>query len=368
METKIFLYKGDNKEVINNKLKSKPNIVYIDPPYNTWNKDLLYHDKRGSDEWIKCFKNLLISLKGKTQDNCVFFISIDNNELANVILASKEIIGKKSIISIVPRRTHSGNKSSKTIINLHDYIVVIKKGQVDFNGIDLNSKNYNKVDRYLSERGKYMQRKLDQENVRYSRNLDYKLEINGKEYYPGGVTRDEFEKRRNSNPARGFCWLWKRELVEFAIQNDYISVDKGKIYKKIYTKSKISKTSGYKIVNEEKNRKIDSLHFTKEVFAVKKNKSELEKLFNYSKSDELIWELLKLPNFEEKIVLDPFGGTGTTAIIADELNFKEAHIIQKSEKTEKNSLAYTKGYLDIYDITKDNIKLRTESKNIIEFN
>ncbi len=368
METKIFLYKGNNLDIIKDKLKRKPNVVYMDPPYNTWNESLLYGDKVSTIEWADNFNNLITLLKGKTQDDCVFFVSINDEELANVILTFKNVLGKNSIISIMPRRTHSGHKTTKTISNSHDFVVIAKKGNVNFSGIDIDSPDYKHEDMHLEKRGKYQLRRIDYKDFRYSKSLDYNMKIDGINYYPGAVTKKEHDNRKENHSDRDWAWIWCKDKMDFALANDYIVAKDGKLFKKTYTKSELIRESKgkYKIVYKTRQKKIDSLHFTDKKFSLKKTKTHPEEFFDYPKSDELIWEILKLPEFDKKIVLDPFGGTGTTAIMAHKLNLQEAHIIQISEKTDNKSLAYKNGYKDIYNLTKQNIKSRTKTKNMEE--
>ncbi len=364
MKTKIYLHKGDNNQVLKKTDQINPNIIYMDPPYNTWNSSLLYSDSTPSSDWQNNFEILIRNLKTISQKNCTFFISIGVEELANVIHTVKKILGRKSIISVMPRRTHSGHKTSKTILLQHDFVVVAKKGNVEFNGIDFNLDAYKLTDEYVDDRGKYQKRRLDYKTFKWSKSLDYKIKFENKIFYPGGVTNEGWKERKENHTSRDWCWLWSEKRVEFAIKEGFLIFDGKYVYKKTYTKAQISKDENgcYYVENMKRTKKVDSLNFVDNAYALKKSRTNPEMLFDYPKSDELVEDLLSLPKVNEMIVLDPFGGTGTTAIASNKLNAKEVHIIQMSEKPLKNSPAEKAGYKDIYELTKDNIETRLKVK------
>lgn len=367
MKTKIYLYKSDNIEALK-KFKAKPNIIYMDPPYNTWNKGLLYDDAKNKDDWKNNFLSLLTEINNICAKNAAIFISIGQQELANAILSVEKIFGKKSIISIMPRRTHSGHKTSKTISLLHDFVISVKKGTVTFNGIKFELKAYKNEDKHVKERGPYQIRRIDYKEFKWSNTMDIPIEIEGIEYFPGAVDRSEWEKRIKDHSFHDWSWIWSKEKIEFALKNEFAFVENGKLFKKTYTKVNIVrlKNGKYEIKKIDRTKQMDSLNFVDKNYALKTSKNKPESLFDYPKSDELLIDLLSLPKFEEKIVLDPFGGTGTTAIAADILNLKEVHIIQRSEPTSPETAAYKSGFKDIFKLTKENIKDKTKGELIIK--
>ncbi len=365
--TNIFLYKGDNNTVIESGVVNKPNIIYMDPPYNTWNSSLLYKDSKNKTSWREEFTRLIKNIHTISQENSVLFISIGVEELANVITVSEEVYGKKSIVTVMPRRVHSGHKTTKTISLQHDFVVVVKKGDIEFNGVDYVQDSYNKEDEYFSKRGKYQLRRIDYKDFKWSESLDCSIELEGQTFYPGGVSKTNWNIRKKEHNTNDWAWIWSNDLIQFAHKNGFVEIKNGRLWKKTYTKAKIVKnkeTKEYEIKYFKRTKKVNSLNFVDKAYATKNKKNELEALFTYPKSDELLIDLLKLPNFKEKIVLDPFGGTGTTAIAScnKKVNAKEVHIIQLDEKTSEDSAAYKDGYKTIYKLTKENIEKRTNKK------
>lgn len=364
MKTEIYLYKGDNNEVLEKYKKIKPNIIYMDPPYNTWNGSLTYSDKKSTEEWKENFSILVKHLKRISQEKSVFFVSINDEELVNTILVLREELGKNSVVSIMPRKSHSGHKTSSTISNYHDFVVVATKGNgIKFNGVEIDTKQYKYEDEYFSERGKYQLRRIDYKEFKWSESLDFGYSIDGKTIYPGGVNEQEWKRRKRNHLEKDWSWIWSKNKIDFGIENGFVVVKNGKLYKKTYTKAWIQKNNNeYSIVNKTRTKNVDSLYFTDKEYMRKPNQTDPEKLFDYPKSDSLIKMLLSLPEFEKKVVLDPFGGTGTTAIMANEIGADEVHIIQLDEKTKQNSSASKAGYKSIFDLMHKNIEIKTERK------
>lgn len=354
----IQLYKGDNLEILEKyKEEIKPNIVYLDPPYNTKNSSLLYKDTINSEAWYKNFLILIEKIKNVIQKDAIIFTSIGMEELAHSILALKEVFGKSSIVSIVPRRTHSGHKTSKVINNLHDFVVIVKIGKVEFNGIEIDTSSYKLNDEFFNKRGFYQLRRIDYKDFKWSKTLDFPFKFKGKNIYAGGVSEKEWKKRQENPKIKDWSWIWSEEKINFALKNGYVEIKNNRMYKKTYLNSYIEKTNKeYKIVDIKRTKSINSLHFIDKKYSRKKAQTKTEKLFDYPKSDELIKDLINLPKFKKKIVLDPFGGTGVTAIVSDELNVDKVYIIQKNEEIKKNSRHDQGTINNIFELMVQNIK------------
>ena len=246
MNNKIQLYVGDNKCVID-KINSKFNIIYLDPPYNTKSKNLLYKDNINHEKWKEDFINLLWKIKLKCEEKAVIYCSIGNQELANAKISLDLVFGEKSFVSIMPRQTISVAKTTKRISNIHDYLLIYQLGNVKFNGSAICTKIYKFVDKHLKERGKFHLRRLDYSSFRYTRNLDYKLVIDGKSYYPND--KKSYLERKVNHKKFDWEWIWSKERANFAYKNDFLVVKQGNVYKKTYEKCTIEgdKKNGFKI-------------------------------------------------------------------------------------------------------------------------
>lgn len=100
-----FLLEGDNLhslKLLEKTHKGKIDVIYIDPPYNTKNKEFIYDDtKIGVDDgyrhskWISFLNERLLLSKRLLSEEGVIYISIDNNEQAQLKLLCDSIFGEK---------------------------------------------------------------------------------------------------------------------------------------------------------------------------------------------------------------------------------------------------------------------------------
>jgi len=137
-DSENILIKGDNLEVLkhlSNAYHEKIKMIYIDPPYNTGNDDFVYQDNRkftveelshlaGIDEekakrildfvnsksnshsaWLTFMYPRLYIAKYLLKDDGVIFVSIDDNEVAQLRILMDEIFGEENFVALVPRKT-----------------------------------------------------------------------------------------------------------------------------------------------------------------------------------------------------------------------------------------------------------------------
>lgn len=358
----INLYKGDNLEVIKKlyNIGFMPNIVYLDPPYNTGNQDLIYQDSFSAHgAWINDFKLRLIELKKIIQKNTVIFVSIGHEELINAKYAMDEVFFKKSFVAIMPRITGKTSKTTKTISRINDFLIIYTIGNVQFNGEQIRSDAYKFSDEYIGTRGKYFLRRLDYKEFKYSKGLDFEIEYKNKKYVPSG-NFEMFSSRFESNLNKDWCWLWSKKKINFALENDWIVFKGNYAYKKTYYNSQILKINGeYFVSNEERNKPFSTLELTDPIYAsASSSKNKFEKMFSYPKSKEMLKFLYKLPNFEKPVILDAYAGSGISAVVAEEMGV-DCSMIQLDEKITNNSFQDFKEVKTIYDLTK---KILEENK------
>ena len=158
--TQNLYIEGDNLEVlklIRETYLNKIKVVYIDPPYNTGN-DLIYdddfmmsssdfnkidgsHDDEGNrlvvnslsngrfhTDWLNMIYPRLLLSKDVLSENGVLAISIDDNELTNLVKICDEIYGQNSRIAIIPILSNPrGRQSSTFIAQTHEYVLLYAK-------------------------------------------------------------------------------------------------------------------------------------------------------------------------------------------------------------------------------------------------
>ena len=133
-----ILIEGDNLEALtalSYTHAGKIDVIYIDPPYNTGNKDFVYNDSFVDSEdsfrhskWLSFMSKRLRIAKQLLSDRGVLFISIDDNEQAQLKLLCDEIFGGSNFIACpVRRRRKSQANLSKNISTIHEYVIIYRK-------------------------------------------------------------------------------------------------------------------------------------------------------------------------------------------------------------------------------------------------
>ena len=132
-----ILIEGDNLDALTALTythEGKVDVIYIDPPYNTGNKDFVYNDSFVDSEdgyrhskWLSFMEKRLKIAKKLLSDKGVIFISIDDNEQANLKLLCDEVFGQQTFVACpVRRRRNSQANLSKNISPIHEYVLIYK--------------------------------------------------------------------------------------------------------------------------------------------------------------------------------------------------------------------------------------------------
>ena len=315
-----LLIEGDNYHslaVLNFTHQNKIDVIYIDPPYNTGNKDFIYNDKFIDKEdpfrhskWLSFMEKRLWLAKKLLKKTGIIFISIDDNEQAQLKLLCDEVFEEKNFIAqVIWRKKYGGGKGTRFFVDLHEYILVYAKdiSHVDQLLLDRSEgqkKIFTKKDRHYKERGAYYIRPL-KSGLALRKSLIYPIKC------PDG---SEIETQ----------WICSLETFKKLLEEDRIVFKKlrsGKynVYKKFYEKD------GEGLVHPE------SIFYD---LAYNQNgKEELKDIFNIKegrdipfenpKPTKLIQYLLKTIRRKDAIILDFMAGSGTTGHAVLELNKKD---------------------------------------------
>ncbi|WP_270851429.1 site-specific DNA-methyltransferase [Fusobacterium varium] len=135
-----FLIEGDNLhslKLFEKTHRGKIDVIYIDPPYNTGNKDFKYNDSfvEKTDEyshskWLSFMSKRLELARNLLSEEGVIFISIDDKEQAQLKLLCDEIFGKDNFIANITRNTNSSKNQSLYISISHEYCLVYSKNDI----------------------------------------------------------------------------------------------------------------------------------------------------------------------------------------------------------------------------------------------
>jgi len=319
-----ILIEGDNYHalsVLNYTHEAKVDVIYIDPPYNTGNKDFIFNDKYVDAEdayrhskWLSFMEKRLKLAKNLLKDTGVIFISIDDNEMAQLKLLMDDIFGPNNFVAIFPRKSGIAPRIDAKYISVeHDYVICYSK---DINLLKLNrmsmveDKSYNYMDEFANIRGKFKLNKLDRGSIHYSESLVFPIEAPDHTLiWPGGT-----KGRPN------WTWRWSKEKVAWGIQNKYIVFKKTKSGWSVYFKqyqyvdnegNPINRTIPFKSIildfpNEQGNRELENIFH--------------KRVFDYPKPVNLIKFLIRLLENRNALILDFMAGTGTTGHAVLDLN------------------------------------------------
>ncbi len=371
-----LLIKGDNLEVLKhlaNAYYEKVKMIYIDPPYNTGSDGFVYNDDRkftvkelqqliGVDEekakrildftqsksnshsaWLTFMYPRLYIAKQLLKDDGVIFVSIDDNEVAQLRLLMDEIFGEENFFADMIVIRAEGGGLAKRVIKGHDNLLVYIRNLSVFNGI------YKPKD----IRGKI-------------------VSIDNKEYWiEEDWLRKEFGKY-------GTCLY--EEISEIKGEDKKKEIDDG-LKKGIYT---LIPKNGGNIVGRLRALDEDGTKFYSILKHLNKNgvedleKLKMENYFNFPKPVSLIKELVLGATIFSKndndIILDFFAGSGTTGDAVMQLNAEDGGnrkfiLVQLPEPIDpqKNKAAYDfvknelKAEPTIFEITKERL-LRAAKK------
>lgn len=370
--TENLYIEGDNLDVLKlleEGYLGKIKMIYIDPPYNTGN-DFVYHDNRVQSEeemnqgidlfdeednrllsksfvrntessgrfhsdWCSMMYPRLKLARDLLTDDGVIFISIDDNEVANLKKICDEVFGEDNfVIEIAWRRTDNQPNVGK-VARVKEYILVYCKNNQELKLGKLP----------LSEKAKAEYRYND-----YAKGLFRRSILLDK-------TRGRYSYPKQTRSGKILMGPW------MVPENKFDEMDKnGEIY---WTSGGDEQPYG-KIFLSESQGQIANDFWGIEFGTNQRGSLEVEKLFekryfDFPKPVLLISNILNIGSDNNSIILDFFSGSATTAHAVMQLNAEDGGnrkfiMVQLPEETDKKSEAYKAGYKNICEIGKERIR------------
>lgn len=333
-----ILIEGDNLEALTALSYTHAgmiDVIYIDPPYNTGNKDFVYNDSFVDKEdgyrhskWLSFMNKRLKIAKNLLSDKGVIFISIDDNEQAPLKMLCDEIFVERNFVAKFDWRKKTGANDAKDIAVITESVLLYSNSKVlavereiwNRDEGSRNMKRFKFTDEFVETRGKYYLDTLDRGGLQYSDSMNYGIEApDGGLIYPNG--RSEFVND-------GWIWKWGKDKVKWGLENKFLEFVKSK-------KSSGSKyTIKYKVYenvdNEGNIRKKVGRAFTNFILEPinQQGNSELMALFgevpfSNPKPLGLLQYLLNTIAIKDVTVLDFFAGSGTTLHATMQLNAED---------------------------------------------
>lgn len=382
---------GDNMDALKHLLNSysgKIKCIYIDPPYNTGSDGFVYNDNfgftaeelsarlsvgveqaqklmdmtsRGSSShsaWLTFMSSRLQLAKDLLTDDGVIFISIDDNEQANLKLLCDGIFGEENFVASIPWRKRTAKSDVPFGISQdYEHILAYASTSSFLAGIEGNSRKYYETEDFPGRPWRIHD--LTKQTTSIERPNSYFTIINPKngDEFPANpnatwrITVDSFQEYYDSN--------------RIIFPGDYVFL---KISKPVlrYWKEDDMKKAGERFGQVTVSTKLpDSVGMsesgTKEITALFN-----AKVFSYPKPTSLIKYLLQMTVDDGDIVLDFFSGSATTADAVMQLNAEDKTkglryiLVQLPEVINEKTTAYDEGYRTIDEIGQKRIELAAE--------
>lgn len=322
------LIEGDNLEALtalSYTHEGQVDVIYIDPPYNTGNKDFVYNDSFVDSEdsfrhskWLSFMNKRLKLAKQLLSDNGMIFISISDIEISQLNLLCKEIFGEQNFVAdlIWSNKEGGGSSDSKLFRIKHEHVLCFAKDitKISIKGVEIsNEDRYKEQDEFISTRGKYYLQKLGMGSIQYSESLDYAITTpDGSTVYPS-----------DNNNGRKACWRWSKDKYAWGVANGYVVIKQSKGIWTVYTKQYLKCDNNGNLIDRNQRplgiiEQFSSTQAAKFLISI-----GMDGLFNYSKPLDLICYLLDRCEIPNAIILDFFAGSGTTLHATMQLNSED---------------------------------------------
>jgi len=309
-----FLLEGDNLhslKLLEKTHKGKIDVIYIDPPYNTGNKDFIYNDSfvdktdgYSHSKWLSFMEKRLLIAKELLSDEGVIFISIDDNEQAQLKLLCDNLFGEENFVAYFIWQKRTSPDARRRVSNAHEYIAcyckIKEKENEIFNLLSLSDddkKMYKNPDN--DPRGPW--RSTDFGAQGWRPNQMYKIST------PGGV---------EYTPSEGRCWKNIEEKYYELLKDGRMWFGKdgrGVPRKKVYLSEKKGKNTWTWWNNIEVGNTQEGTQEVKKIFGTKI-------IFDYPKPTRLIKRIVQISSKNDSIIIDFFAGSGTTGHAVMQLN------------------------------------------------
>ena len=345
-----ILIEGDNFHALtclNYTHKGTIDVIYIDPPYNTGSDGFVYKDKRVLDKfrdgttvptdhplrhsyWLSFMHKRLELAKNLLSERGVIFISIDDNEQANLKLLCDQVFGEENFVTnLIWQKKFSPQNDSKWFSDNHDFIICIARKKENWHP-NLLDRNDNTNSRYSNPdndpRGPWASTDLAVKT--YSKDYDYPITT------PSG---------KIVSPSNGRCWMTSKERMQELIADNRIWFGK--------TGNNMPR---YKTFLSEVQQGIVplSIWMYNEVGHNQSAKQELKQIFfdrhlpfETPKPVSLLQRIIQISSQKSSIILDFFAGSGTTMHATMQLNeedggHRQCILVQQNENNICEAVTY----------------------------
>ena len=308
-----FLLEGDNLhslKLLEKTHKGKIDVIYIDPPYNTGGKDFVYDDAFVDDvdgfrhsKWLSFMKIRLDLAKKLLIEKGVIFISIDDNEVAQLRLLCDEIFGSVNFVGMILWKKKTNGNNMGWLPAVHDYILCYAKNIEKIYDLGYEVSSDEIIKKYVNPdndpRGPWTTSDLSANHV-------------GPSFL---ITNPE--TGQTFYPPEGRYWVFNEKEVKKRIEDGRIIFGKSgtaRPVQRVFAKDRMIAKRKAESWWDNKGMNADATKELKEIFGK-------AKVFTHPKPTQLIMDIIRIScDKNDSLILDFFGGSGTTAHAVMKLN------------------------------------------------
>lgn len=314
LDIENMLIKGDNLLALNTLKKhfdklpdnEKVKCIFIDPPYNTGSAFEQYDDNLAHSEWLTLMRDRLIILRSILSEDGSIWITIDDDESHYLKILCDEVFGRDNFVSnVIWQKKYSPQNDTKWFTDLHDHILIFAKNKETWRPNLLpRTEKQNKYYKYDDNDGRGLWRSdnILVKSFTANRVFPIKNPNTGKDFFP----------------PEGRCWRYSEDTVKEMLKNNGL----------YFGKNGDGAPQVKRYLNKVKGGVTPlSIWFRDEVTDNQEAKKEVtlvnsDDIFDTPKPEKLLHKVLFLATNEGDLILDVFGGSGTTFSVAHKMGRK----------------------------------------------
>lgn len=330
-----ILIKGDNLLALNTLRKhfdtksdeEKVKCVYIDPPYNTKSAFVNYDDNLAHSEWLSLMRDRLSVLYHILADDGVIFVSIDDKEFAYLKILLDEIFGRDNFIATFIWKTDGNFDNQARIKVCHEYVLMYAKDESRFEdpsvkdpNIPSDSKLFNElIQNTIVKNGPKNPASELRLPAGFPANFEEGVIAAREDKWPIYKSKLEIKGSKLKSDAVAYSGWSSKALVEEFIETGFKPVFDQKGQETVFF---LTKTGAIEAAKKRSDKSGYVISVLENMGSTQKMSAELKTVnikFDFPKPEGLISYLLKVCTEENDLVLDCFGGSGTTFAVAHKL-------------------------------------------------
>ncbi|KPW89482.1 MULTISPECIES: site-specific DNA-methyltransferase [Pseudomonas] len=309
-ESDIFdnrLIFGDNLlalKALEQEFSGKVKCVFIDPPYNTGSAFTYYDDGVEHSIWLGLMRDRLEILQRLLADDGSLWITIDDNEAHYLKVLCDEIFGRINFVAnVVWQKAYTSNQTAKHLSNTHDHLLCYAK--------NINAFRIGKLPRTEEQKNTFSNFDNDPRGPWKAENLSA-----GK-FYAAGQFEIVGPKGDTFLPPKGRYWRCNEQQYKKWLEDARITFGKNgsgrPMLKKFLAEMDDALTANTWWIHEEAGSNKEASIDLKKMFGDQKD------VFQNPKPEKLLHRVLTLASSPGDLVLDSFGGSGTTGAVAHKM-------------------------------------------------